>query len=73
MMAASYCDCLICRLEVSFIAELSDDKSHEEFRLFVVSSPILSTFPTRSGSCGNSATTTNMSRTLLPMKSFSIF
>src|SRR5271168_4648618 len=44
MMTASYCDCLICRLEASFLAELSDDRSNQEFRLFVVSSPILSTF-----------------------------
>ena len=48
MMTASYCECLICRLEASFIAELSDDRSHEEFRLFVVSSPILSAFPSPS-------------------------
>ena len=48
MMTASYCDCLICRLEASFIAELSDDRSHEEFRLFAVPSPILSAFPTAS-------------------------
>lgn len=46
MMTASYCDCLICRLEVSLIAELSDDRSNEEFRLFAVSSKILSSFPT---------------------------
>jgi len=44
MMTASYCDCLICRLEASFIAELSDGRSNEEFRLFAVSSPILSGF-----------------------------
>jgi DNA-directed RNA polymerase specialized sigma24 family protein len=46
MMTASYCDCLICRLEASFIAELSDDRSREEFRLFAVLSPILAAFPT---------------------------
>jgi DNA-directed RNA polymerase specialized sigma24 family protein len=46
MMTASYCDCLICRLESSLIAELSDDRSKAEFRLFVASSPILSPFPT---------------------------
>jgi DNA-directed RNA polymerase specialized sigma24 family protein len=45
MMTASYCDCLICRLETSLIAELSDDRNHQEFRLFAVSSPILSAFP----------------------------
>jgi len=48
MMTASYCDCLICRLEASFIADLSDDRSNREFRLFVVSSPILSAFPSPS-------------------------
>jgi len=46
MMTTSYCDCLICRLEASLIAELGDDRSIEEFRLFAVSSPILSAFPT---------------------------
>ena len=45
MMTASYCDCLICRLEASIIAELSDDRSREEFRFFAVSSPILAGFP----------------------------
>ena len=48
MMTASYCDCLICRLEASIIAELSDDRSREEFRLFAVSSPILAAFPSPS-------------------------
>lgn len=46
MMTASYCNCLICRLEANLIAELSDDRSDEEFRSFAASSPILSTFPT---------------------------
>ena len=46
MMTASYCDCLICRLEANLIAELSDDRSDEEFRSFAASSPILSAFPT---------------------------
>jgi DNA-directed RNA polymerase specialized sigma24 family protein len=45
MMTASYCDCLICRLEASLIAELGDDRSREEFRLFVLPSPVLSPFP----------------------------
>jgi DNA-directed RNA polymerase specialized sigma24 family protein len=45
MMTASYCDCLICRLEASFVAELGDGRSDEEFRLFAVASPILSAFP----------------------------
>src|SRR5271170_1896891 len=47
-MTASYCDCLICRLEASIIAELSDDRSREEFRFFAVSSPILAAFPSSS-------------------------
>lgn len=45
MMTASCCDCLICRLEASLIAELSDGHSDEDFRLFAVLSPILSGFP----------------------------
>jgi DNA-directed RNA polymerase specialized sigma24 family protein len=45
VLTASYCDCLICRLEASFIAELSEERSDEEFRLFTVSSPLLSGFP----------------------------
>jgi hypothetical protein len=48
MMTASHCDCLICRLEASIIAEISDPRSNEEFRLFTVTSPILSVFPTAS-------------------------
>lgn len=44
MLTASYCDCLICRMEASFIAELSDGRSNEEFRLFAVSSPVPSAF-----------------------------
>jgi DNA-directed RNA polymerase specialized sigma24 family protein len=35
-------------LEASLIAELSDDQSKDEFRLFALSSPILSSFPTAS-------------------------
>jgi DNA-directed RNA polymerase specialized sigma24 family protein len=46
MMTASHCDCIVCRLEASLIAELSDDRSKEEFRLFAVSSPILASFQT---------------------------
>jgi DNA-directed RNA polymerase specialized sigma24 family protein len=48
MLAASNCDCLICRLETRLIAEFSEDRSQEEFRLFAVSSSVLSTFPTAS-------------------------
>jgi DNA-directed RNA polymerase specialized sigma24 family protein len=48
MMTASYCNCLICRLEEGLIAELSDDRSQEEFRLLSISSTIVSAFPTAS-------------------------
>jgi DNA-directed RNA polymerase specialized sigma24 family protein len=48
MMTASYCECLICQLEASLIAELRDDRSLEEFRLFAISSAILSAFATAS-------------------------
>jgi DNA-directed RNA polymerase specialized sigma24 family protein len=46
MLAASNCDCLICRLEICLIAELNEDHAREQFRLFALSSPILSSFPT---------------------------
>jgi hypothetical protein len=46
MMTTSRCDCLVCRLETSLIGELNDDRSNEEFRLFAVASPILSSFLT---------------------------
>ena len=68
MMTASYCDCLICRLEASLIAELSDDRSQEEFRLFTVSSTILSAFPTASELIQKLATTATMIRTRLPIE-----
>lgn len=45
-MAASNCDCLICRLEISLIAELADNQSVEMFRQFAASRPALSGFPT---------------------------
>ena len=48
MMTASPCDCLICRLEASLIAELGDDRSREDFRSFAISSARLSAFPTAS-------------------------
>jgi DNA-directed RNA polymerase specialized sigma24 family protein len=44
-MIASLCDCLICRLETRLIAELSDDRSNEEFRLLAAASPTLFPFP----------------------------
>jgi DNA-directed RNA polymerase specialized sigma24 family protein len=46
MKAGSSCDCLICRLEASLVAELSDRQRQEEFQLFAASSEILSVFPT---------------------------
>jgi DNA-directed RNA polymerase specialized sigma24 family protein len=48
-MAGSNCNCLICRLEASLIAELSDDRSQEEFRSFTASSATLAAFPTALG------------------------
>lgn len=45
-MTASLCDCLICRLETRLVAELSDDRNNEEFRLFALLSSTLSLFPT---------------------------
>lgn len=44
MMARSKCDCLVCRLEQSLIAELNDDRGREQFRLFAASSRTLSAF-----------------------------
>jgi DNA-directed RNA polymerase specialized sigma24 family protein len=46
MMTGSNCDCLICRLEISLIAELGDDQNGETFRQFAASSIVLSGFPT---------------------------
>jgi DNA-directed RNA polymerase specialized sigma24 family protein len=46
MKAGSSCDCLICRLEASLVAELTDRHTQEEFRLFTASSQTLSVFPT---------------------------
>jgi hypothetical protein len=46
MMAGSNCDCLICRLEISLIAELAEDQNGETFRQFAASSSVLSGFPT---------------------------
>ena len=45
-MARSKCDCLVCRMETSLIAELNDDRAQEQFRLLTASDPILSAFPT---------------------------
>jgi DNA-directed RNA polymerase specialized sigma24 family protein len=44
MMTKSRCDCLVCRLEASLIAELSDNRNREQFRLFSLSSRTLSAF-----------------------------
>lgn len=46
MMNASLCDCLVCQLESHLIAELSDNQSTEEFRLFASFRSTLSSFPT---------------------------
>jgi DNA-directed RNA polymerase specialized sigma24 family protein len=46
MMAGSNCGCLICRLESSLIAELSEDRSQQEFRVFTAHHQALAAFPT---------------------------
>ena len=46
MMTGSNCDCLICRLETSLIAEFGDDQNCETFRRFTPTSQVLSGFPT---------------------------
>jgi hypothetical protein len=46
MMTGSNCDCLICKLEISLMAELADNQNGEAFRLFTASSLVLSGFPT---------------------------
>ncbi|MGA7188805.1 MAG: hypothetical protein WBY66_09930 [Candidatus Acidiferrales bacterium] len=48
MMAGRDCDCLICRLEESLIAELSQEKGLEEYRLWARSSEVLAVFATPS-------------------------
>jgi DNA-directed RNA polymerase specialized sigma24 family protein len=44
MMTGSTCDCLVCQLEKSLIAELGDERAGEEYRLLTASSTILSRF-----------------------------
>jgi len=46
MMAGSDCDCLICRLEASLLAELHHEKGLEEYRRWAASSRVLAAFPT---------------------------
>jgi DNA-directed RNA polymerase specialized sigma24 family protein len=46
MMAGSNCGCLICRLESSLIADLRENRSQEEFRLFAPHNHTLGAFPT---------------------------
>jgi DNA-directed RNA polymerase specialized sigma24 family protein len=46
MLTGSNCDCLICRLEISLIAELGESQNGETFRQFAASSQVLSGFPT---------------------------
>jgi len=46
MLAGSNCGCLICRLEASLIAELNEDRSQQEFRLFTADNQTLAAFPT---------------------------
>jgi DNA-directed RNA polymerase specialized sigma24 family protein len=44
MMTGSSCDCLVCQLEKSLIAELGDERAGEEYRLLTAPSAILSRF-----------------------------
>src|SRR5262249_5417601 len=46
MIAASRCDCLICHLERTLVAEFSGDSSLQQFRVFSISIPALSTLMT---------------------------
>ena len=46
MRGGPNCDCLICRLEVGLVAELNQDRTQEEFRLFAASTQTLAVFPT---------------------------
>jgi DNA-directed RNA polymerase specialized sigma24 family protein len=45
MMSGSNCDCLVCRLEKSLIAEFGEEAMNSESRLLAASSSILSCFP----------------------------
>jgi len=44
MMTGSTCDCLVCQLEKSLIAELGDERACEEYRLLTAPTAILSFF-----------------------------
>jgi DNA-directed RNA polymerase specialized sigma24 family protein len=44
MMTGSTCDCLVCQLEKTLIAELGDERACEEYRLLTAPSAILSRF-----------------------------
>jgi DNA-directed RNA polymerase specialized sigma24 family protein len=46
MITGSNCDCLICRLEKSLIAELGDDRMSQEYRSLTASSATLASFRT---------------------------
>jgi DNA-directed RNA polymerase specialized sigma24 family protein len=46
MMASPSCDCLVCRLEQSLIAELGGDHGEKEFRSFAAPYSTLAAFPT---------------------------
>jgi hypothetical protein len=48
MIVRPKCDCLICKLEVNLIAELSADGSGEKYRQLAPTSLVLSGFPTSS-------------------------
>ena len=46
MIAASRCNCLVCRLEGTLITELGDAAPADQFHSFTVSSTVLSSLPT---------------------------
>lgn len=46
MMTRSHCECLVCRLEKSLMAELSDEHLNKDYKQLAASTDILSGFPT---------------------------
>lgn len=46
MITWSHCDCLVCRLEKSLMAELSDERLNKDYKRLAASTGILAGFPT---------------------------
>lgn len=46
MIIRSHCECLVCRLEKSLMAEMSDERLNKDYKRLAASSGILSGFPT---------------------------